>query len=124
MKIPELIDFIKNLVPGVYYANGFPVSSVDQCSMVKLSPGAPPDEWTGKKQPTFQILVRGKESGQTEVENRAYDVHNALTNKRNVIIGNESIVIIRAINSVPFFIGNDENNRPLYSMNFECVIRP
>jgi hypothetical protein len=124
MKIPELINFIKSLVPGDYYANGFPVSSVDQCSMVKLSAGAPPDEWTGKKQPTFQVLVRGEESEQAEVENRAYAVHNALMNRRNETIGNESIVIIRAMNSVPFFIGNDENNRPLYSMNFECVIRP
>jgi hypothetical protein len=40
------------------------------------------------------------------------------------MIGDESIVIMRAMNSVPLFIGNDDNNRPIYSMNFDCVVRP
>jgi hypothetical protein len=45
-------------------------------------------------------------------------------NLQNVMIGDESIVIMRAMNSVPLFIGNDDNNRPIYSMNFDCVVRP
>jgi hypothetical protein len=126
VKILELITFIKTRVNGVYFPNSFPVSTTapDICAVVKLTGGFPPDQWTGKKQPSFQILVRGKVNEQAETESRAYAVHEALMNARNVTIGNESVVIIRAMNSVPLYIGNDENNRPIYSMNFDCVVRP
>lgn len=126
MKILELITFVKARVPGVYYPNAFPISTTtaDECSVVKLTGGFPPSQWTGKKQPSFQILVRGKAAGTAEVETRAYAIHAALMNVENVTIGAESVVIIRAMNSVPIFIGNDENNRPIYSMNFDCVVRP
>lgn len=130
MKIQELIAFIRNLVPGVYYPNSFPVSSAaaDDCSVIKLTGGFPPSQWTGKTQPSFQIRVRGKpdipENDPGECENRAYEIHSALMNLRDVKIGSHSIVIIRAMNSIPLHIGFDENNRPIYSMNFDMVVRP
>lgn len=126
MKILELITFIKTRVDGVYYPNSFPVSTAtpDACAVVKLTGGFPPSQWTGKKQPSFQLLVRGKANDPAEVETRAYAIHGALMNLRDVMVGDESVVIIRAMNSVPLFIGNDQNNRPIYSMNFDCVVRP
>lgn len=126
MKILELITFVKARVPGVYYPNAFPVSTtaVDGCAVVKLTGGFPPSEWTGKKQPSFQILVRGKAGDTAEVETRAYAIHESLMNLQDITVGNDSVVIIRAMNSVPLYIGNDENNRPIYSMNFDCVVRP
>jgi hypothetical protein len=68
--------------------------------------------------------VRGKAGDVAEVETRAYALHESLMNLQNVTMGNESIVIIRAMNSAPLYIGNDDNNRPIYSMNFDCVVRP
>lgn len=126
MKILELITFVKARVPGVYYPNAFPVSTstADECFVVKLTGGLPTDEWTGKKQPSFQIMVRGKAEGQTNVEAQAYAIYDALTNLREVTIGSDSVVVIRSVTSVPIFIGNDENKRPIYSMNFDCVVRP
>jgi hypothetical protein len=126
VKILELITFVKARVPGVYYPNAFPISTTtaDECSVVKLTGGFPPSQWTGKKQPSFQIIVRGKANGQAEVESRAYAIHESLMNLREVTVGSESVVVIRAVNSVPIYVGNDENNRPLYSMNFDCVVRP
>ncbi len=127
MKILELIGFIRGLVPGTYYPNMFPVDSEyvpDNCSVVKLTGGFPTNQWTGKKQPSFQIRVRGETREQTEVENRAYEIHNSLTNLREIKIGDSSIVVIRAMNSFPLHIGDDENKRPIYSMNFDCVVRP
>lgn len=126
MKIQELIAFIRSLVPGTYFPNSFPISdkAPDKCSAVKLTGGFPTSQWTGKKQPSFQIRVRGEAQGQAEVEERAYEIHEALTNLKNVKISNNSIVIIRAMTPVPIHIGEDENNRPIYSMNFDTVIRP
>jgi hypothetical protein len=126
VRILELITFIKTRVNGVYFPNSFPVSTAtpDVCAVVKLTGGFPPSQWTGKKQPSFQILVRGEANNPADVEARAYALHESLMNLRNVTVGNESIVIMRAMNSVPLYIGNDENNRPIYSMNFDCVVRP
>jgi hypothetical protein len=126
MKILDLITFIKARVNGVYYPNSFPISTkaVDDCATVKLTGGFPTDEWTGKKQPSFQILVRGKVNGQADAETKAYAIFDALTNLRDVMIGDDSVVVIRAMNSVPIFIGNDDNERPIYSLNFNCVVRP
>ena len=126
MKILELISFIKARVDGTYYPNSFPISksAPDVCATVKLTGGFPPSQWTGKKQPSFQILLRGKAGDPAEVESRAYALHEALMNLKGVMIGEESVVIIRAMNSVPLYIGNDDNNRPIYSMNFDCVVRP
>jgi hypothetical protein len=126
VKALELISFIKARVNGVYYPNTFPISTSapDDCATVKLTGGFPTDEWTGKKQPSFQILVRGKVSGQADAETKAYAIFDALTNLREVTIGSDSVVVIRAMNSAPIFIGNDDNNRPIYSLNFSCVVRP
>lgn len=126
MRIQELKLFIESLVPGAYYPNSFPVSkeAPDRCSVVKLTGGFPTNQWTGKKQPSFQIRVRGKMNEPDETEERAYEIHNALENLRDVKIGNHSIVIIRAMTPIPYHIGNDENNRPIYTMNFDTVIRP
>lgn len=124
MKINELIDFIEARTPDTYFANRFPLDSPDICTVVRLTSGFPPSQWTGKKQPSFQVIVRGVEGGDAAAEERAYAVHGSLTNLSNVMIGEHSVVVIRAMNSVPFFVGTDENQRPLYSMNFDCVIRP
>lgn len=89
-----------------------------------MTGGFPVSQWTGKRQPSFQIRVRGEPNDTAETETRAYAIHGSLTNLRNVKIGNDSVVIIRAMTSEPLHIGDDENDRPIYSMNFDCVVRP
>ncbi|MEC1023574.1 minor capsid protein [Bacillus paralicheniformis] len=124
MKILELISFIESRVPGVYYPNRFPRGAADECISVKLTGGFPTSQWTGKKQPSFQVLVRGWQAGEQDCEDKANEIFDSLTNLREVIIGESSVVIIRASTSVPLFIGYDDNDRPQYSLNFDCVIRP
>lgn len=124
MRILDLITFIREQVAGVYYPNSFPTTSKDDCVLVRLTSGFPTDQWTGKKQPSFQIQVRNSATKIADCEAQAYEIHKALTNLRNVWIGESSVVIIRSMNSVPVFIGFDENERPIYSMNFDCVVRP
>jgi hypothetical protein len=122
MRILELINFVNSRVPDAYYPNIFPTNSPDACVRVRLTGGFPTDEWTGKKQPSFQIFVR--DDHPAKAENRAYAIHESLTNLTNVTIGGSSVVKIRSNNSVPIYLGDDENNRPMYSMNFDCVVRP
>lgn len=122
MRVLEVRSFIENLVPGVYFSNRFPAGEPSDCAVVKLTGGFPPSQWTGKTQPSFQIRVRGTD--ELECEERAYAIHNALLNLQNVRIGESSVVIIRSMNSVPLHLGEDENGRTIYSMNFDCVVRP
>jgi hypothetical protein len=126
MKTLELLNYIRGLSPGTYVGNSFPKTSnfPDDCATVSLTGGFPTDQWTGKKQPTFQVQVRAGANRIGDAEDRAYEIHELLSNQREVTIGTSRVVIIRAMNSTPIYIGTDESNRPIYTMNFECVVRP
>ena len=124
MRIQELIKYIKSLVPFSLYPNAFPTTSEDECGVVTISAGIGIDSDTGVKRPGFQILIRGKAKDSAKTEERAYEIFEALANKKEQQIGGLSVVIIRPNGSAPFYIGMDERERPLYSMNFTTVIRP
>jgi Bacteriophage minor capsid protein len=125
MRVYDLIEFINSLVPHKYFANKFPKETSDACGYVKLTGGFPTRQ-LGVKQPTFQVVLRGEDSEQgfLNVESKAMEIHKALTNLQEVTIGNSSITIIRSMNSEPLYIGEDEQNRSIYSINFEMVVRP
>jgi len=131
LKILDLIHFVNSRVPFDYYPNSFPLPSEyvpEFCATVKLTGGFPPSD-LGTKRPSFQIMVRGGHdaNGMVDIpgcEAKAYEIYEALTNIENVTIGNDSVVIIRANNSAPIYIGDDDNGLPIYSMNFTCVVRP
>jgi Bacteriophage minor capsid protein len=124
MKIQELISYIKSLVDYPFYPFIFPTTAEDECGVVSIHQGLPIDEETGVKYPNFQILIRGAAKDFRDVEAKAYEVFNALANKKEQQIGEHSVVVIRPQSSTPIFIGLDEADRPVYSMNFETVIRP
>jgi hypothetical protein len=124
MKVMDLITFIRSQVDFSYFPNRFPIEyAPDHCAAVTVYPGKGIDEWTQKKEPSFQILVRGEKHGDAEAESKAHEIFNALQNYRDAEIGGESAVIIRPKGSSPFYIGSDDNGRPIYSMNFDAVIR-
>ncbi|MGM0807516.1 MAG: minor capsid protein [Bacillota bacterium] len=124
MKILDLINFIKTKVSHNYFPNKLP-SNTTPCASVKFTSGSPTRD-TFILEPSFQILLRGSatSSGLVEVENKAYAIHNALTNLKEQTIGSHSVVIIRSMQSLPMYIGDDENGCPIYSLNFDMVVRP
>lgn len=126
MKILDLITFIRDEIPFSYYPNKFPLSSAapDECAAVKIYPGQSIDEWTGKAEPSFQVLVRAEANGDAKAEEKAYEIFEMLANRKDVRIGDDYLSIIKPVGSAPFYIGEDENYRPVYSMNFNVVIRP
>jgi hypothetical protein len=124
MQIQELLTYIKSLVKYAYYPYAFPTTAADDVAMVAILQGLPTDEETGISYPAFQILVRGKERDFANTEAKAYEIFNALSNKRNQAIGDRDVVIIRPQSSTPIFIGMDESERPIFSLNFNTVVRP
>ncbi|WP_096436492.1 minor capsid protein [Alteribacter populi] len=126
MRVIDLITFLRGEVDYQYVPNKFPTSAgyPDKAAAVVIHPGRPVDEWTGKRQPSFQILVRGGPNGDADAEAKAYEIFDTLANRRDVNIGADSLSIITPVGSAPFYIGEDEIYRPIYSMNFNAVIRP
>lgn len=129
MRILELINWIKSRASYVYYPNEFPRDDLprkapDACAYVRIYPGEGVDGWTGKRIPHFQVLVRGNVGEYPETETKANEIFDAIVNQRDVRIGNDYIVQVKAQGSAPFYIGMDENRRPIYSMNFRAILRP
>lgn len=124
MRVGELIDFIETKVDGTYYVNKFPVDSKGAAISVKLTGGFPTSKYTGLKRPSFQILVRGEARDGAGTEDKAFELYDALTNVTEVQVGGSSIVQMRCNNSAPLYLGDDESDRPIYSLNFDCVERP
>ena len=125
MTIDELKTFVHGLYPYTYYPNKFPTGAKDKCVAIKLTGGFPTDQWTGKRQPSFQVLVRGDATrdGLYGAEGVANAIKSELTNLSEITIGSDSVVIIRCMNSDPLYVGDDENDRPIYSLNFDMVVR-
>lgn len=124
MRIQDLITYVRSLVEFAYYPNTFPTTAADECAIVTIHQGMGADQYTGIKYPSFQILVRGKPRDFQHTEEKAYEIFEAIANKTNQQIGGDSVVVIKPQGSAPFFIGLDETDRPIYSMNFDMVIRP
>jgi hypothetical protein len=125
VKILDLISFIESRVTYTYYPNRFPVDSAyvpDEVSVVTLTGGFPIND-VGTRRPSFQVRVRGGVNGDAACEAKAYEIHGSLTNLEEVVIGTAEVVAIRAMNSVPLYLGEDENQRPIYSMNFQTTVR-
>ncbi|WP_040932639.1 minor capsid protein [Paenibacillus larvae] len=124
MKIQELIAWIEQRAPGTYFPFMFPTTGPDACSVVTLQAGGAKDRDTGASFPAFQVLVRGAARDFEETEVRAYAIFTTIANRKEQRIGAESVVVIYPVGSVPFFIGIDEVQRPVFSMNFNLIIRP
>lgn len=124
MRIQDLVTYIGSLVPHTYYAYSFPTTKDGAMAVVSLGQGMPIDKDTGVARPSIQILVRGAVNDVLGAETKATEIFNALAGRENAMIGNKSVAQIQATCSLPFYIGEDENERPIFSMNFIAVVRP
>lgn len=86
------------------------------CMAITLTGGYPPLIHTDVDRPTFQVKVRN--TSYAAAESKAYAVYNALHNYG----GTSNSVIFLQIQAMqtPTAIGKDENDRFLFSINFEC----
>lgn len=123
MKLDSLIYFIKEKVPYTYFKNTFPNGTTDNCAYVQFSGGFPTED-SGVKRPTFQIVIRSGLNDYNKSEEIGYKLHEELTNLSEIMIDTYSVVKIKCMNSVPMFVGTDEKNRPIHSINFEMTVRP
>lgn len=123
MRVAEVIEYVKSLVPYTYYAYSFPTNGKDACALVIVDGGLPTEE-TGVSRPSVQVLVRGSTDDIGGAEATAHEIYEALKFKRDFMIGGTSVVEMFAAQSAPLWTGKDEAKRPIFSLNFQLTIRP
>lgn len=119
MRITDLYNYLTTNLNGnnfTYYRNEFPSNPTDNCAVVVLTSGFAPSKWTHKKQPSFQVLIKSKKP--PDAEAKAYEIFEHFHNKIEFTIGTTRIIHCSSDQSVPLFIGKDEEDRTIYSLNF------
>jgi hypothetical protein len=121
MRIEDVVSFVGASVPFKYYANDFPRKSEDNCGFVRVEGGSPPDKYIiGITSPSIQIVIRHK-SGK-EAERISHDVWNFFHGKEHFMIGDSKVKFASCDQSEPIYIGVDNNERTIYSVNVTCKV--
>lgn len=122
MLIQDLVNYVAANVPFTYYPNGFPAKGAEVCATVKLTGGGSPGKYIKEvRNPSFQILVRATHP--RDAEEKANEIFQFLNGKEFFNVGAAFVAYCKADQSTPVYIGKDENDRSIYSLNFTCIIK-
>lgn len=115
----EIVTLLSDGVGGEFFPLRFPSDSADASSQVEITGGTPVVGGVG--QINVQIVTRDihpSYAEQTSNNIRAY-----LNDKADFLISeNVQVVLIKASNPVPMYIGTDKNERHLFSMNYKFIL--
>ncbi|MCU6709355.1 minor capsid protein [Paenibacillus sp. J5C_2022] len=112
-------SYVESVVPYTYYHNEFPVNAAVNAAYVRITGGYRPDQWTSKRRPSFQIVIRNVGPA---AETVAMALYEAFHQRRFYDIGTQHIVASFADQSAPLYLGTDENGRYMYSVNFTATL--
>lgn len=122
IRINDLIDWIETVVPFKYFMNDFPATAPDACAFVRIIPGESLDSWVPIPRPEFQAVVRAAQYNDEQAEEVANSLLATLHKRSGGTLSGLKLILCRAEQSAPFYIGTDENDRPMYSVNFALTL--
>lgn len=93
--------------------------SPNRAVAVQLTGGFAPEGKADIRRPTFQVLVRGSSADDATLEAKAESVVTALHRQSTAITGWTWVDL--QLQGDVLFLGWDENQRPLYSVNFAAT---
>lgn len=117
-----LIAWLGTIVPCAYFDGDFPRGAPELAAAVQFSPGFPPDLLTGITYPAFQVVVRGPPRT-SEAEEKAIELQTGILSARGTLLEGNRIIVCEPEQSAPAYIGRDESDRRLYSLNFQMTIQ-
>lgn len=121
ISVTDVTAFLRAAFPDqTFVANEFAANNPDDCAYVRLQPGFAPSEWTTKRKPGFQIVLRAKNPA--EAEARANAIYAALYGRTEFLIGPVRVIKCVSDQSAPIYLGKDANQRTQYSLNFNITI--
>ncbi|WFR64306.1 hypothetical protein P9222_09105 [Paenibacillus amylolyticus] len=83
IKPKQFADMLQAEKPFRYYVNEFPSGAPDAAAWVRLTGGYPPSDWSPRKKPSMQILVRGPEKKRSELNSMPMNCTNTCINARS-----------------------------------------
>jgi len=116
LTVADINAYLRLAVAYTYIGNDFPTTGTDDIAYVRMSGGNAPSEWTTKSYPGFQIVIRAKLPATAETIANA--IYTKLHGKAEFTVGTTRVIKCVANQSVPWYLGTDENKRTLYSLNF------
>lgn len=122
MHLADVETYVKSLVPHTYYAFSFPINGKDDSAVIIVDGGFPVES-TGVERPVVQLLVRGQPDDKIGAYDVALRLQAALKLRRDFMIGETSVVEMKARQSEPIWTGQDEAKRPIFSLNFDLTTR-
>jgi len=101
------------------------VDTPDTMLAVILRPGRQSPGYDNLEESSVQIIVRGEADDSSDAEQLAQDVYNALHGFRHgeFVAGGDYILRVLSPQGGPTNIGPDENDRMMYSLNFNVTWR-
>jgi len=114
-------DSSSSFIPELVFGSNLFVSLLPETTGIAVvlldTPGSPPNP-NGIRNPTIQVLVRGKVGGYTA----AYDIIEAIVDElqghSNFTINSTKYIQMWMLGDV-FHIGNDSKGRPMFSATFQ-----
>lgn len=94
-------------------------ASPDECVAIYDTGGGDPEADYSYDRPTFQIEVRGSKRDYRGAYDLARSIRDYLAPLANVTVGSTRYVGVWAMGDV-FFLGYDENARPMLTLNFRA----
>lgn len=124
-------DYLQSQSQGTLGTNiflGVMPESPDACVCVYEGPGIAPIETMGSAafavdQPGLQVISRGARGDYPGARNKARTIRGLLAAITETTISGIHIMRISADGSL-LPMGEDQNGRPMISMNFSCAVRP
>jgi len=122
----DIKDFLVTALIGTFGTDlwiGNMPSSPDASVLVSDASGFKPESRYTWDRPGIKILVRAAEGGYENAYNKAGAVKTALHGQVNVVVNSTVYKCIVAAHE-PMYLGEDKENRPLFSINFEAQRTP
>lgn len=115
----DILAHIKANITGEFYPLRFPVNSKDACTIINITSGA---EILGDvTRIEVQYITRDIHPSNAELFSN--NIIKFLTNKTDFKIANDVRVIqVLPKQFIPIYLGTDENNRHLFSINFTYIL--
>lgn len=116
----EITNLIRNGISNVesIYPLQFPKKSKDASSIVNVTSSSPINGGVG--QASVQVITRDKHPA--NAEKTANEIRSFLEKRTDFFIGEVQIVLVQSENTFPLYIGTDDNERHLFSLNYKFIL--
>jgi len=121
----DIIDYMESSAGGLDFTAGTDIfigvmpDSPDNCVCIIDAGGYAPQPNYTYLRPSFQVSVRGSRQGYQDAWDDAQTIRDALHGVAGETINSTYYSQILATSDI-MFVGNDDNDRPLFIINFEA----